>query len=107
MYNSSDWSSLSYDGDHTPFNKRRGFGILEASLELSEGVKLTIKYSGFWKDDDMDTSLSQKKPEDGQDQTSQEQLASLVVSLVDSDEAPDQIFLFKGIVAQNKFEGKG
>jgi hypothetical protein len=29
------------------------------------------------------------------------------VSLVDSDEEPDIIFTFKGLIARNKFEGKG
>ena len=78
---------MTFEGDHTPFNKRRGFGEASGHLNLNKDVLLQFKYSGFWKDDEMDTSLS--SPENDQNN---QKLASLSLSIIDFGEEPDLIF---------------
>ena len=37
-YKSETWKDLTYDGDFTPFNKRRGSGEIVATMSLSEDI---------------------------------------------------------------------
>ena len=93
----------------TPFNKRRGKGIINIVIKVNdenyESHKIKIWYVGMWKDDRMDTMMG-KSDSAGENETKKEE-GMLTISVIDEKNNSNYVLVYKGGFKDDLFHGKG